>query len=881
MPDGSLKVGIVVGAALGKTFGSTLKSVEQRSRKLGNTLKKARLGTALTGDVVQYKQQLDQLRKKQSQAGGSSKKLAREIAKAERQYREATRRAKRYGVEIGQAAHRHREFSRTAKDATRQIGHLQREQRKQSRVGQQARGNRLGTAAGLLGAGYVAGRIFNTAMGLEEQTIRLNTVINAEDGDTAAAVERSVRHTREVARRTLSSEAELLEIQYELNSASLSESAARVGSEVASKVATVTKGDVGQVAKIMGGVFNNLGDSIEGSNVEEKLGRIGDVLTQTQFKFALSNFRQLGEGMAEAAASASANRLSLERTAVAIGIMNTAQVTGSRPGTAMNAVLRQMNKASEELGFTIHRDAEGNLNLGATVEGLRNSLAVYDDLDERNQKIQELFGDEGMKGIIPLMDGLEQYKKGLESIEGAGGVVDKSYQKFLNSSGGQWKMLTQNVSAVSSTIGGTLLPALNAVLSPFAAAARLVGSLVDRFPVLGYVIGGVTLSIGGLMATGLASSYVSSLWKGFMDSNTRSSRVMGKTLNWTRGRLAAFNVTALVTAARTKALAAGGAIKSFGRSLLGLASRAIPMAIGGLRALTGAVMANPIGLIIGAIALGGFLIYKYWEPLKAFFFGLWGGIKPVFSAAWEGIKWLFLNLHPLGLVIKHWEPIKAFFGRLWSGVQSIFSSFWEGTKSILTTAWQGVVDWLGGVSLYDVGVAILTTLGKGILGTGKWLLGKVKGVFGKVRNLLPFSDAKEGPLSGLTASGRSIVGTLGEGVRKAGPRALQRPLARALTTATAGLTLAWPVAAAVPNLAIASPSIVAQSAPASLALPVPISAATPAPAAEPAIHYHYGNNQITIHQQPGEDAEALASHILREIERRQAQRRREGLYDTP
>ena len=772
MPDGSLKVGIVVGAALGKTFGSTLKSVEQRSRKLGNTLKKARLGTALTGDVVQYKQQLDQLRKKQSQAGGSSKKLAREIAKAERQYREATRRAKRYGVEIGQAAHRHREFSRTAKDATRQIGHLQREQRKQSRVGQQARGNRLGTAAGLLGAGYVAGRIFNTAMGLEEQTIRLNTVINAEDGDTAAAVERSVRHTREVARRTLSSEAELLEIQYELNSASLSESAARVGSEVASKVATVTKGDVGQVAKIMGGVFNNLGDSIEGSNVEEKLGRIGDVLTQTQFKFALSNFRQLGEGMAEAAASASANRLSLERTAVAIGIMNTAQVTGSRAGTAMNAVLRQMNKASEELGFTIHRDAEGNLNLGATVEGLRNSLAVYDDLDERNQKIQELFGDEGMKGIIPLMDGLEQYKKGLESIEGAGGVVDKSYQKFLNSSGGQWKMLTQNVSAVSSTIGGTLLPALNAVLSPFAAAARLVGSLVDRFPVLGYVIGGVTLSIGGLMATGLASSYyVSSLWKGFMDSNTRSSRVMGKTLNWTRGRLAAFNVTALVTAARTKALAAGGAIKSFGRSLLGLASRAIPMAIGGLRALTGAVMANPIGLIIGAIALGGFLIYKYWEPLKAFFFGLWGGIKPVFSAAWEGIKWLFLNLHPLGLVIKHWEPIKAFFGRLWSGVQSIFSSFWEGTKSILTTAWQGVVDWLGGVSLYDVGVAILTTLGKGILGTGKWLLGKVKGVFGKARNLLPFSDAKEGPLSGLTASGRSIVGTLGEGVRKAGPRA--------------------------------------------------------------------------------------------------------------
>ena len=42
------------------------------------------------------------------------------------------------------------------------------------------------------------------------------------------------------------------------------------------------------------------------------------------------------------------------------------------------------------------------------------------------------------------------------------------------------------------------------------------------------------------------------------------------------------------------------------------------------------------------------------------------------------------------------------------------------------------------------------------------------------------------------------------------------------------------------------------------------------------IHYH---NRITIHQQAGENAQALADRIIREIEQRQEQSRREELYD--
>jgi len=51
-----------------------------------------------------------------------------------------------------------------------------------------------------------------------------------------------------------------------------------------------------------------------------------------------------------------------------------------------------------------------------------------------------------------------------------------------------------------------------------------------------------------------------------------------------------------------------------------------------------ALLANPIGLAITAIALGAYLIYQYWEPIKGFFSGLWDDIKSTFAAVagWFG-----------------------------------------------------------------------------------------------------------------------------------------------------------------------------------------------------------------------------------------------------
>ena len=69
---------------------------------------------------------------------------------------------------------------------------------------------------------------------------------------------------------------------------------------------------------------------------------------------------------------------------------------------------------------------------------------------------------------------------------------------------------------------------------------------------------------------------------------------------------------------------------------MALASRVFPAVIAGFRALTIAIMSNPIGAIgaiVGGIALAATLVVRNWESVKSFFMTIWEPIKPV----WEGL----------------------------------------------------------------------------------------------------------------------------------------------------------------------------------------------------------------------------------------------------
>ncbi|WP_043946963.1 hypothetical protein, partial [Ralstonia solanacearum] len=48
------------------------------------------------------------------------------------------------------------------------------------------------------------------------------------------------------------------------------------------------------------------------------------------------------------------------------------------------------------------------------------------------------------------------------------------------------------------------------------------------------------------------------------------------------------------------------------------------------------LLLNPIGLLVTAIAVAAYLVYRYWEPISGFFSGLWQQVKAAFDGGITG-----------------------------------------------------------------------------------------------------------------------------------------------------------------------------------------------------------------------------------------------------
>ena len=151
-------------------------------------------------------------------------------------------------------------------------------------------------------------------------------------------------------------------------------------------------------------------------------------------------------------------------------------------------------------------------------------------------------------------------------------------------------------------------------------------------------------------------------------------------------------------------------------------------------ALNLALLANPITWIVAALIGGAALVVVYWDEVKAFFLSLWA-------------------------------PIGAFLDKLEGAWNRIMGAFhMEGLAGV-----AGAILAMFDIDLSESGRKLLVTLAKGITAAVTAPFQAVKGALSLVRKLLPFSDAKEGPLSALTLSGQKVMDTLGVGIRMAAP----------------------------------------------------------------------------------------------------------------
>ena len=617
-----IKVGILISGKLSRTVKRSTDAAVKSQGRVGSALRKVSSQLGQARQARKYGRLLNDLKKKQRALGHSSERLDRGIEEVERRYNEARRAASRYGSEIGDIERK-----------TRRLGDTQKRQGGRFSKGQ------VGAAVGAVGGAAISAGVIGAGR-REEEGLYLGTVINARDGDKDAAVARSRSRARALVsgREVLAGEAEIINIEYALNSAGLQEDVARAGSVMVHKVAKITKGQGGLVSEVIATAFNNLGDQMVGT-AEEKMTRIGNILTKTQFDYQIRDFNQLGASMEYAASAAAGQKVSLVQTAAVIGQLNTVGLQGSRAGTAFSAMMRNMTKAGGELGFSMRRGADGSLDLIGTLEDLNSSLDGL-GIDERSDLLGKIFGEEGKAAIVPILRDIEKLKNGHKKLEIAAqsDLVNEEYEKFLKTALGIWRTVKLTVGQTAVSIGTKLLPVVSVVGKAFAAVMGWVSWGVDNIPGLGLAIGLVgAVIVGTATAMGVATA-----------------------ATW------AWNI-ALHATTNQKIL---GFVGMLTQGLWGLAVRAFPAVIVGVRALGIALLTNPVGLIITGIAVGALLLMKFWKPVSAFFGRVFAGIKASALAAWSFFKDLF-KWSPIGLAIRTWKALPDVFKAVLTRVKGI------------------------------------------------------------------------------------------------------------------------------------------------------------------------------------------------------------------
>lgn len=289
--------------------------------------------------------------------------------------------------------------------------------------------------------------------------------------------------------------------------------------------------------------------------------------------------------------------------------------------------------------------------------------------------------------------------------------------------------------------------------------------------VIGHLIDGVSALCGWLLDLGGATNEANAAADPFAWSNLGKvlGYVLGLFVAWKAALLAVRGVMVAVSAV-TKALAAVQWV------------------------LNAAMSATPIGLVVvaiaGLIAAGAWLVQN-WDEIAAWWNDLWSGIADWAREKWDAITgtiagaWdsIISGITGFGASILSglqsvWDTVSGAAGAAWEGIKGIVSGAWAAIigglsgfgaslLSGLTEAWNAVLEFFGGLNLFESGAKLLSTFVDGIKSMASSVVDSVAGVFATVREYLPFSDAHVGPLSQLTLSGARMMTTLAEGVTSA------------------------------------------------------------------------------------------------------------------
>ena len=370
---------------------------------------------------------------------------------------------------------------------------------------------------------------------------------------------------------------------------------------------------------------------------------------------------QLGEGILTIGATAKSIKGGTAELNTALGILANNGIKGAEGGTHLrNIILSLQNptdKAAaqmEALGLSVY-DSEGNMRSMNDILGDLNKSMDGMTSAEKSNIISTIFNKTDLSSVNALLANTGETWDSLQkSITDSGGAAQQMADTQLDNLQGQIPILKSALEGLAISFGELLMPAIKQIVG-------WVQKFVD--------------------------------WLNGLSEGTKKTVV-------TIALLAAALGPVLIVIG--KVISAVGTIMTIVPKIAGV----INTVKGAFAALNTTMLANPIVLIIAAIA-----------ALVAAFIYLWNncdGFRQFWIDLWENVKQVAITV---------WNAIKAFFSQVWEAIKTIFSTVFEVIKTLVTTyfnLYKTIIE-----TVFNVIKTVITTI---------W--NAIKGVFTTVFNVI-------------------------------------------------------------------------------------------------------------------------------------------------
>ncbi len=411
-------------------------------------------------------------------------------------------------------------------------------------------------------------------------------------------------------------------------------------------------------------------------------GHFADVLAAASSN-ANTNVSMMGETFKYCAPIAGSLGFSVEDTAEAIGLMANAGIKSTQAGTSLRTIMTNLSGKVKICGDSISEVTIATSNADGSMRDLSDILAdcriAFAGLSESEKAAaaESLVGKNAMSGFLALMNAGEgDINKLSGAIDGCDGAAQKMADTMNNNLEGQLTILKSALEELAISFGQLLIPALREVVEWLQGFVGFLNSLPEGVKKTIMVIALVAAALGPILI------------------------IIGKVVS------------------------AIGTIMTIVPKVAGV----INVVKGAFAALNATMLANPIVLIIAAIAalVAAFIyLWNNCDGFRQFWIDLWENIKQIAVAVWEGLKTFFTAA---------WQAISTTAQTIWNGIKNFFSALWEGIKTIFTTVLNVIKTIV--TTYFNVYKTIITTVFNAIKTVITTVLGAIQTVITTVWNTI-------------------------------------------------------------------------------------------------------------------------------------------------